>query len=82
MPTLADDGDVDDVCDFLGSPAGESTITFSTEQGLEIVEGFGEDADIEDEDLEFCGPIVIHVIDTVLIPCGAPPPAEAPAAAK
>lgn len=81
LPTLANDGDVDDVCTFLGLPVGAPTITLATTDGIEIVEGLGEDGDVEDADLEFCGPIVVHVIDAVLIPCGVAPTPAVPGAA-
>lgn len=62
---LSDDSLLATVCE--GKP--EYTSMFRFGIGFNQIVAGGSEAMFVEKDLEFCGPVVVHVIDTVLLPC-------------
>ena len=62
---LSDESSLAAVCE--GKPEYSSMFRFGV--GFSKIVAGGSEASFVEKDLEFCGPVVVHVIDTVLLPC-------------
>jgi Fasciclin domain len=62
---LSDESSLAAVCE--GKPEYSSMFRFGI--GFSKVVAGGSEASFVEKDLAFCGPVIVHVVDTVLLPC-------------
>ena len=62
---LSNESSLAAVCE--GKPEYSSMFRFGV--GFSVIVAGGSEASFVEKDLEFCGPVIVHVIDSVLLPC-------------